>query len=117
MEIKRIDCRPGTARVVIHNNVAYFTGHVAAGKQATLKEQVAAVFARYDELFAKFGMKKENILFANAYLKDISTFREEYEALLMEWVGTEHAPAGVAVQAQCADPDYLIELALIVAVD
>lgn len=67
MEIQRFDKRPGCSRVVIHNHVAYFTGHVAAGKQPTLREQGEAVLKRYDELFERFGLKKENILYSNAY--------------------------------------------------
>lgn len=58
MEIQRFDKRPGCSRVVIHNHVAYFTGHVAAGKQPTLREQGEAVLKRYDELFERFGLKK-----------------------------------------------------------
>lgn len=115
MNIKRYDVKPGLSRVVVHNNVAYFTGHVAAGKQSTLKEQGATVLARYDELFERFGFKKENILMYNAYVKDISNY-DDFRVIFREWLG-ESAPAGVAVQAECSDPEYLIELALIVAVE
>ena len=76
MEIQRFDKRPGCSRVVIHNHVAYFTGHVAAGKQPTLREQGEAVLKRYDELFERFGLKKENILYSNAYVQDISKYKE-----------------------------------------
>ena len=76
---------------------------------------------RYDELFAQYGMKKENILMANAYIKDMSKF-SEYDEVFKAWVGTDHAPAGVAVQAQpdqtsALGDNILVELALIVAVD
>ena len=114
MEIKRFDSRPGCSRVVIHNNVAYFTGHVSP-KSEDLVEQAVAVFARYDELFEQFGLKKENILMGNIYVDDLSRlpeFNEEYA----KWVGTEHAPAGVAVEASPTG-DYHIEIALIVAVE
>ena len=116
MEIKRFDLRPGCARLVIHNHVAYFTGHVAAGRQATLREQTAAVCARYDELFAQFGMKKENILMANCYLKNIQD-SAEYQEIFNAWTGAEHPPAGCCVQAELEDPAFLLELSLIVAVD
>lgn len=51
MEIQRFDKRPGCSRVVIHNHVAYFTGHVAAGKQPTLREQGEAVLKRYVSIY------------------------------------------------------------------
>lgn len=116
MEIKRFDCRPGCARVVIHNQVAYFTGHVAAGKQATLREQTAAVCARYDQLFTQFHLKKEHILMANCYLKNIQDAGEFHE-IFDAWVGGETPPAGCCVQAELEDPELLIELALIVAME
>ena len=84
--------------MVIHNGVAYFTGPCLAFAP-TLREQTEGVCKRYDELFAQYGMKKENILMANAYIKDMSKF-SEYDEVFKAWVGTDHAPAGVAVQAQ-----------------
>lgn len=116
MDIKRIDLRPGCARVVIHNHVAYFTGHVAAGRQPTLREQTAAVCARYDELFAQFGLKKENILMANCYLKNVKD-AAQYQEVFNAWTGAENPPAGCCVQAELEEPDFLLELALIVAVE
>ncbi len=116
MEIKRFDVRHGTSRVVFHNGVAYFTGHVAAGKQATLREQTLAVCARYDELFEKFGLKKENILMNNSYISDMSMI-DEFSEVFHDWVGGETPPAGVAVEAKMSSPEYLLEMALIVAVE
>ena len=116
MEIKRIDCRPGCARVVIHNHTAYFTGHVASGQQTTLREQAAAVCARYDELFAQFHLKKEHILMANCYLKNIKD-APQYHEVFNAWTGAECPPAGCCVQAELEAQEVLIELALIVAVE
>lgn len=113
--IKRIDPNGSSARVVVHNGVAYFTGHVSREGYPTLKEQTAAVLARYDELFGMFGMKKENILMLNAYFRDISKiseFFEEYD----KWIGDVH-PAGLTVQAPCITDDRLVEICFIVAVD
>lgn len=116
MDIKRYDIMPGCSRLVIHNNVAYFTGHSARSEFVTMKEQTRAVCQRYDELFAQFGLKKENIVMMNAYLKDINMmpdFQEEYRA----WLGGQVAPAGVAVQAAPAGQGNLLELQFIVATD
>lgn len=116
MELKRFDCRPGCARAVIHNHVAYFTGHVAAGRQPTLREQTAAVCSRYDQLFEELQLKKENILMANCYLKNVGD-AAEYHEVFDAWTGAETPPAGCCVQAELEDPELLIELALIVAVE
>lgn len=118
MAIERYDVGPGSSRVVIHNDVAYFTGHVSPFTD-TLREQTEGLCKRYDELLPQFGLKKENIIMANIYLRDISQF-SEFKEVFHAWVGGEHPPAGVAVQAppefKTEDgKDILVEVALIVA--
>ena len=94
-----VDVVPGMARFVKYDGVAYFTGHSARpGAYKTLREQTEAVLARYDELFAIHGLKKENILVSNAYLADI-TEAKEFTEPFVKWLGGV-APAGIAVEAQ-----------------
>lgn len=115
MEIKRLDAAPGSARLVIHNHVAYFTGHVSREPFPTLREQTQALVKRYDELFAQFGLKRENILMYNGYFADLDKLPEFFE-VFNPWVGT-HGPAGVTVGVSGIGDGRLVELALIVAVD
>lgn len=117
MEIERIDVKEGCARVVVHDHVAYFTGHVSAKQEATLGEQTATVLARYDELFGIYGYKKENILMMTVYIRDISKV-DEFNAAWDAWVDKENAPAKVCVEATMGGKgNYLLELAFTVAVD
>ncbi len=118
MAIERYDISGGGSRLVIHNDVAYFTGHVSPFT-STLREQTMGLCKRYDELLPQFGLKKENILMANIYLQNIDDLKE-FDEVFHEWVGAENPPAGVAVQAppefKTEDgKDILVELALIVA--
>jgi len=115
MKIIRLDKNGNSARVTIHNGVAYFTGHVSREPYPTLKEQTAAVLARYDELFAQFGMKKENILMLNAYFRDISKISEFFE-VYDKWIEGVY-PAGLTVEAPCITESKLVEICFIVAVD
>ncbi len=120
MSIQRYDVNKGSSRLVVHNGVAYFTGH-ARPNTPTLREQTAGLCKRYDELFEQFGLKKENIIMMNAYLKDINEIAE-FEEEWNKWVGEEHAPAGVAVEASPVQNSALgdnirLELALIVATE
>lgn len=103
------------SRVVIYDDVAYFTGHSAVrGKDIT--EQVTMLCKRYDELMSQFDLKKENIVYANAYLKDRNDI-PAYEEVLKDWVGVKTPPAGTAVQAPPMGDNNFVELALIVATD
>ena len=55
MEIIRHDMCKHFARVTEYNGVLYFTGHIAAGKQPTMTEQMVALTHRLDELLEQFG--------------------------------------------------------------
>ena len=58
MEIIRHDMCKHFARVTEYNGVLYFTGHIAAGKQPTMTEQMVALTHRLDELLEQFGDRK-----------------------------------------------------------
>ena len=116
-EIIRHDVTKGHARVVIHNHVAYFTDHVARRDLGftTVKDQTAAILRRFDELFERFGMRKENILLMTAYLRDIGKL-SEFDESWIAWIGDKDVPAAIAVQAPPAE-DYLVAISVNVAVD
>ena len=117
MEIIRYDATLGHARVVIHNHVAYFTDHVARKELGltTVKDQTAAILERFDELFERFGMRKEHILLMTAYLRDISKL-SEFDDSWHAWIGDKDVPAAIAIQAPPAE-DYLIAISVNVAVE
>ena len=108
--------RPDGGRLTIHNKVAYFAGHVSKEPYPTIEEQTQALCDRYDELFAQFGLKKENIIMFNAYFRDIS-MAKPFLGVLEQWLGKENMPPGVTVQAECITETKLVELAMIVAVE
>lgn len=112
-KIERIDCLPGMARIVKYNGVAYFTGHSAKPGFKTLKEQTKAVLERYDELFALYNLKKEDILVMNAYIADITRI-DEFNEELKKWLKDVY-PAGVAVEAKPMGEGNLLELQFFVA--
>ena len=120
MAIQHLDVVQGRhSRVVFSHGFAFFTGHVAP-KPKTLREQTEALLKRYDELFAQFGLKKKNILYAMCYLQNADD-EEEYTNVYYEWIDKENPPAGLAVTAR-GNPDnatgeILLELHLIVATD
>ena len=116
LPIKRYDVTRG-CRMVEYDGMAYFTGHVYP-KVDTLGEQVAGVLNRYDELFEKFGLKKENVIAANGFIKNMAHYGEIAEPF-NAYFG-ENPPAGVIVEAPPRQntpfgPKLEIELALFVA--
>lgn len=115
--IQHFDTAHGLSRLVVHNGVAWFTGHSARPGYDTLEAQTQAVVSRYDELFEQFGLKKKNILMFNAYVADISK-ADEFGKVFYPWMEKDGcAAAGVCVEAKPAGDNNLLELQLIVAVD
>ena len=100
--IQRFDTAHGLDRLVVHNGVAWFTGHSARPGYSTLEEQTQAVVNRYDELFAQFGLKSI----------------EEFNRVFYPWLEKDGCSAvGVCVAAKPAGKDNLLELQLSVAAD
>lgn len=117
-KIERIDASPTGCRLSIYNGIAYFTGHIWPGG-GELGEQIAGALGRYQEQFERLGMKKENVLFANAFVDN----KDEIGEMFVPWhafFGNE-GPAGMFVQAR---PTYAskfgkglkVELVMFVAV-
>ena len=105
----------GNNRVVIHEGLAYFTGHRARPGNPTLKDQTKALLARYDELFQIYHLKKENLVCMFSYFNDISQY-EDFAAQYQAWLPEGKAPADISVQASAMGETEL-ELQFIVAVD
>lgn len=100
------------SKVTIHNGMAYWTGHVAL-KPGNLYEQTKSVFTRYDVFLPAYGQKKENILHAMAFVRDIG----QYEAFIKAWKewfsdGTI-PPALTCVEADLV-PGHNMEISFIV---
>ncbi|MDR3051873.1 MAG: hypothetical protein LBU67_09170 [Oscillospiraceae bacterium] len=79
MEIKRLDPSnsPVTyVRAVAAGGLMYFTDHVARPEYVTVREQLTAITARYMELFARFHLRKEDIVYALIYLNEPYSWQE-----------------------------------------
>lgn len=92
MEIIRHDMCKHFARVTEYNGVLYFTGHIAAGKQPTMTEQMVALTHRLDELLEQFGSDKNHILYAKINIHDWSMF-DEFNAVWDAWFDPGCMPA------------------------
>lgn len=95
MHLQRLDPSnfPTTyVRAVSANGIVYFTDHVAKAEYDTFREQFAAILARYEELFEKFSLQKQNTVFALIYL-DNAHGQDEADDLWSGWIGNIRAHA------------------------
>lgn len=109
--IERIETGKTMSRAVVRDGLIYFSGHVAAGKQLTMREQAQALCVRYDELLNQYGSDKDHILVANIYIADIN-LKNEFNEVWNNWINQGCAPARLCVEVKLEDA-YLVEMTLI----
>jgi enamine deaminase RidA (YjgF/YER057c/UK114 family) len=117
MKLKRIGAGNRMSSAVIHGNKVYLAGYVAeaaAGK--SVKEQTADVLAQIEETLKEAGTDKTNILKANIWLTDISTFSQMNEAW-DAWVVPGQTPARATVESKLAAPGLDVEIMVEAAIE
>jgi enamine deaminase RidA (YjgF/YER057c/UK114 family) len=116
MALKRIDAGKRMSMAVIHNGMAYLAGFVSEeAKGKSVREQTADILAQIDVTLKKAGTNKANIVKANIWLTDISTFSDMNEAW-DAWVKPGSTPARATVESKLAAPGYDVEIMVEAAV-
>lgn len=114
--VTRRDVVPGMARAVEYNGLAWFTGHSARPEFVGTLNQTRAVCARYDELFAQFGYKKQNLVMMYGFMADIEEY-QDFAAGHKDFEDSEAPAAGVLVQAKPSGEGNRLELQYILSLD
>ena len=115
MEIKRLYVGKRMSEVAIHNNTVYLAGQVAASDPAAdIKGQTREVLASIDKLLAEAGSDKSCILSTQIFIKNLADFAAMNE-VWEEWVAQGHTPPRATVEANLANPAWLIEIVVVAA--
>jgi enamine deaminase RidA (YjgF/YER057c/UK114 family) len=110
MALKRIDAGNRMSMAVVHNGMAYLAGFVSENaKGKSVLEQTKDILAQIDATLKKAGTSKANIVKANIWLTDISTFSQMNEAW-DGWVTPGQTPARATVESKLAAPGYDVEI-------
>lgn len=110
MALKRINPGKRMSAAVIHNGMAYLAGFVSENaKGKSVKEQTLDILAEIDATLKQAGTNKTNIVKANIWLTDISTFSQMNEAW-DSWVAVGATPARATVESKLAAPGYDVEI-------
>ncbi len=115
MAIQRFRVGPRMSAAVKHGGTVYVAGQVAPKADgAGVGAQTKQILALIDDILKEAGTDKSKLLSANIWLTDISTFAEmnaEWDA----WVSAGNTPARATVESKLAAPQYMVEIACIVA--
>jgi enamine deaminase RidA (YjgF/YER057c/UK114 family) len=114
MTILRIAKTERLSRVVVHSNVAYFSGLTAADRSQDTTGQTRQILAKADEFLAQIGSNRALILSATIWLRDIGDF-DQMNVAWLEWVDPVELPARATVQAVLGLSDILVEIQFTVA--
>ena len=109
--IERIEPGKTMSRAVKRDGLIYFTGHVAAEKKPSMREQAQALCARYEELLKLYGSDKRHILSANIYVADLA-LKSEFNEIWDKWIPEGCAPARLCVEVGLSE-GCLVEMTLI----
>ena len=110
MALKRIEPGKRMSAAVIHNGMAYLAGFVSENaKGKSVKEQTLDILREIDATLKDAGTTKTNIVKANIWLTDISTFSQMNEAW-DSWVVPGATPARATVESKLAAPGYDVEI-------
>ena len=111
--IQRFEVGPRMSEMAIHNGVVYLAGQIAE-EPGDISGQTQQVLDAIDKLLAEAGTDKSKILHAQIFLKDVVDF-EAMNRVWDAWVIPEHTPPRATVQAQLANPHWLIEIVVTAA--
>ena len=114
-EISRFHVGARMSELAVYNNTAYLAGQVSADASLDITGQTSSVLAQVDQLLAQAGTDKSQILMCQLFLSDLRNFAA-MNAVWESWVVPGHTPPRATVQAQLANPDWLIEVVVTAAV-
>jgi len=107
--IIRTDATDILAKAVEYHGFVYTQGMVTTDSSLDITGQVRDVLAQIDQVLERHGTDNSRILQAQIWLKDISD-RPALNEVWSAWLPEGQAPARVVVQAELADPKWLVEI-------
>jgi enamine deaminase RidA (YjgF/YER057c/UK114 family) len=112
--ITRLDAGARMSEAVICNGIVWLAGQVATNAAADISGQTRQVLAAVDDLLARAGTSKQNLLMAQIYLADMADF-PGMNAVWDEWIATAGKPARATVEAALAKPGWKVEIVITAA--
>ncbi|MCB5944752.1 RidA family protein [Acidocella sp. KAb 2-4] len=107
--IIRTEPSPVLSKAVEYHGFVYTMGVVATNPDAGIKAQTQDVLAQIDALLEAHGTDNTRLLQAHIWLKNIAD-RLAMNEVWTAWLPEGAAPVRACVQAELADPRYLVEI-------
>jgi enamine deaminase RidA (YjgF/YER057c/UK114 family) len=115
VDIQRIGKTERLSRVVVHQNIAYFSGLTADDRKQDVVGQTKQILAKADDFLKQVGSERSDLLTAMIWLRNMEDF-DLMNGAWVEWIDKNEPPARATVQAALGLPDILIEIQFTAAV-
>lgn len=117
MSIERQKTGARMSAIVKHNGTVYLAGQVGNDFEADVQDQTRSTLEKIDGLLKEAGSRREQVLSAIIYLRDIDNHFALMNEVWDAWVPEGHAPARACVEAHMARANILVEISIIAAAD
>ena len=107
--IIRTDASAVFSRAVEYHGFVYTQGLVSSDPALGIEGQVADILAQIDAVLELHGTDKTRLLQAQIWLKNLAD-RPALNEIWSAWLPSGGAPARALVQAELADPRWLVEI-------
>ena len=107
--IVRTDASSVLSAAVEYHGFVFTQGCVAQDLSKDITGQTEEVLAQIDALLERHGTDNTRLLQAQIWLKSMAD-REAMNTVWSRWLPDGLAPARACVQAEMADPRYLVEI-------
>ncbi len=114
MKIHRINPCKRWSDITVFNGIAHFVEVADSDTTEDIKGQVNQIFSQTDQALEKINSDRSRILSVTIYITDFANLpalNEVWDA----WFPEGCAPSRACVKAELADPEYLVEMAFVVA--
>ena len=107
--IIRTEPSPDLSKAVEYHGFVYTMGVVALDPEGDITAQTKDVLSQIDALLETHGTDTTRLLQAHIWLKNMSD-RPALNEVWTKWLPEGAAPVRACVQAELADPRYLVEI-------
>ena len=110
MSIQYIGQSARFSEATIANGFIFLSGMVPENATTNnIIEQTRDVLNQIDYWLSQCGSNKNHILEATIFLRNLDDYAA-MNSIWDEWINPNHSPARACIQAQLANPDWLIEI-------
>ncbi|MGK9156165.1 RidA family protein [Acinetobacter radioresistens] len=110
--IQRLNSTNVMSSTTIHNGIVYLSGQIPKINSNCIKAQTLNVLETIDSLLVQANSNRNNILNAQIFLRNIEDF-SVFNEVWIDWLNGYDKPSRATIQAVLANPEWLIEIAII----